>query len=187
MVVKLPSDETITQNKESVYYRLLEQDALINFFRLLALSPVMGESFIRTISDVWKKTDISPYDRELIILTVGTAYDSEYEVGQHKPIALSVGISEQQVEAICSQNYDSEVFSPREKLLLEAVRRIIGDNRFSVYSEEKYHTLLTDKQWTEVITLIGSYYTVAKLTTVLELPLDLRMDSSMSGVMEKTL
>ncbi|ORY26781.1 AhpD-like protein [Naematelia encephala] len=131
---------------------------------------------------------LSPAERELVILVTGACAKSEYEVAQHVPMALQAGCSKIQVEQVVARGAEPEfpsnvaegVFNEKETVLLKWIRAVAAGPVVSDELMDPVKQLYTNREITEALTLHGFYYMLARLTTVLEIPID--EDGSFDGL-----
>ena len=71
-----------------------------NIFRALANAPVLLDAFLSYANALRDGSALSPKLRELAILTVGHATDSEYEIAHHQSHGRKAGISREQLAAV---------------------------------------------------------------------------------------
>jgi alkylhydroperoxidase family enzyme len=113
---------------------------------------------------------LEPTLREVVILVVAFLSGSEYELHQHRPLALAAGLSDADIAAIEAGNYDlldkrlaavatftaATVREPSPPdAILEAVRRHVSD-----------------RELVNIVLAIGCYMSLARLIAVTGIELD---------------
>ena len=99
-------------------------------------------------------------DTELAILRVGHLRASEYELQQHRRIALKRGVSAAEQEGIFAWPQDRGL-SPRQQVLLTAVDELITGRMISDPVWQRLSSYLDRRQLIEFVTLVGQYDALA--------------------------
>ena len=127
---------------------------------------------VRLGAAILSDQELSHSNRELLILLVAQLEGGEYEWIQHVPIALGVGVLQQQIDALEAGNLTDAAFGSAEKALLAFGKEVIENVRVAntTFAEVKAH--FSDREVVEAILAIGFYMTMARLTEVTETDLD---------------
>ena len=99
-------------------------------------------------------------DRELLILRTAWLCEAEYEWGQHKVIARSVGIEDEEIERI-KAGPEADRWSEFEAALLRAADELHSDARVTDATWEQLASRYNEQQLTEVPMVVGHYHMVA--------------------------
>ena len=99
-------------------------------------------------------------DTELAILRVGHLRASEYELQQHRRIALKRGVSAAEQAGIFAWPQDHGL-SPRQQVLLTAVDELVKDRMISDAVWQQLSGYLDRRQLIEFVTLVGQYDALA--------------------------
>jgi alkylhydroperoxidase family enzyme len=110
-------------------------------------------------------------DTELAILRVGHLRGSEYELQQHRRIALKRGVSAAEQAGIFAWPQDHGL-SPRQQVLLTAVDELIGERMISDAVWQQLSGYLDRRQLIEFVTLVGQYDALALTLNNLGVPMD---------------
>lgn len=123
------------------HHHLFTEDYLgdRNIFRAWAHNPEVLEATLEYLNTLYDQ--LTPREKELIILKVAHTKDSEYEWHQHVDIAREKGVTTEEMRAIGTEKYDH--FDHDEKALLEyteaevegAVTDELHDHLATHYSE----------------------------------------------------
>src|SRR5690242_6020365 len=89
----------------------------LNIFRMMAHAETNFIPAMRLGNSILHKQKLSPVNRELLILLVAHCENGAYEWRQHVPIALGVGVTQQQIDCIDSSRYDDAAFNDTERAL----------------------------------------------------------------------
>lgn len=138
-------------------------------YRTLVHNPPILEAFRRMSSVLRAESGLDERRRELVILTVARATESEYEWHKHVGIALVGSITPGEIRAIGAGRYD--VFDGREAALLEYVDRFA-----SGAVSDAYHTALAeyvDRETIVGIVMLAQFYLgLAHVINALEIELE---------------
>lgn len=90
------------------YQYLMGEDVLgeRNIFRAMGNNPPILKSYMLYGSTLWKECGLSAHDRELVILGVARALNSEYEWQQHYDIGRDEDVTLEEMRAIGSGDLD---------------------------------------------------------------------------------
>jgi alkylhydroperoxidase family enzyme len=143
---------------------------------MLAHSPQVAQQFLRLAQAQFTALELSLYNRELVILTVAAFIGCEYEYRQHIPISAAAGVDPRLGQSIWSSNVDESQLADADRALLAFVGAVlrsprIGDNQFG---EAREH--FSDREIVEVVQLIGFYWGLGRLCTVLDLEIETATD-----------
>ena len=110
-------------------------------------------------------------DAELVILRVGQLRNSEYELQQHRRIALRRGVdADTQREIFAWPATDG--LSERQRTLLTAVDDLIATRMLSDQTWQQLSQYLDRRQLIEFVTLVGQYDALAMTLNTLGVPMD---------------
>ena len=96
----------------------------------------------------------------------------EYEWIQHVPIAISVGATQAQVDAIECNLIDSPCFSDVERAALRFTEEVVNRVRADEGTVRELMKSLSPREIVELILAIGFYMTMARLTETTRTDLD---------------
>ena len=120
---------------------------------------------------IMEELDLAPRLREIAILRVGHRYNSTYEWHHHCNIGRSVGLSDEEIEAIKAGAGDP-IWSDLEASILRAVDEIIDHAETSDATWAVLLEHLGPKQLMELIYTIGTYGLVSWLFNSMRVPLE---------------
>ncbi|GGM62220.1 hypothetical protein GCM10012275_36250 [Longimycelium tulufanense] len=115
---------------------------------------------------------LSPRSRELVILTTARNIECEYEWIQHEPISEAVGVTRAQRDALVKGQYDAEVFDDADRALVRFVAAIVAAPRIDDETFAAAREHLSNREIVEVLQVIGTYWTLGRVATVLDVELD---------------
>ncbi len=168
---------------EELYAKLEENGTkILNLYKVLAYNSHVLRNFLRLGNSLLTRSKLSPKLRELAILRIAQITNSEYEWNQHYTIALEVGVSHAQTEAISHWN-DSINFNSEEKAVLKYTDEVeqnieVKDETFQVLSQH-----LSEQSIVELTLSIGYWGMVARLLVPLQVDMDTQAISSAQELM----
>lgn len=134
---------------------------MLNIHRMVAHSDAAIREFIRIGSRLLTGARLEPRFRELAILKIAQIHGARYEWAHHVPIALGVGVSNQQVKELGDWQR-SDVFSDNEKTVLKYTEEVVRENRPSDETFENALRFLDRPSLVELTLSIGYWSMVAK-------------------------
>ena len=99
-------------------------------------------------------------DTELVILRVADRCGCAYEWQHHERLAARAGLDGAAIERV-RQGPDGEGWTPRQRLLLQAVDELHGERELGDDTWEGLTALLADKEMIELCMLVGHYEMLA--------------------------
>jgi len=170
--ISLLPDEKIPDELNPLFDKMKSNNVeVINLFRALANSPKVGRDFIRLGTAILLKSKLSPKLREIVILRVAHLTGSSYEWYQHVQIALLLGITQEQIDAV-SDWPDSDLFSDEERILLEYTDEATQNVRVSDTVFSKAKQILDEQEILELTISIAYYGMVARVLETLQVELE---------------
>jgi alkylhydroperoxidase family enzyme len=142
-----------------------------NITEMLAHAHPLTEPFLRMAQAQFTELDLSDRQRELVILAVSVLVECHYEYAQHVPIIAAAGIDADLRDRIRRGEFDAPD-APDERALLAFVAAVIRAPRISDDVFAEMWRYLSGRQIVETLQLVGFYWGVGRLATVLELELD---------------
>ncbi|WP_318567244.1 carboxymuconolactone decarboxylase family protein [Salinigranum marinum] len=94
----------------------------LNVYRSLANDVGLLEAFRRYGTAVWEGIELTPQEREIVILATAAAAGSEYEWHQHVRVALDAGVPTAQIRAVSG---DRDALPPERAALAAYTERFV--------------------------------------------------------------
>lgn len=136
-------------------------------------SPGVLVRFVELANELRNGTLLEPRLRELVILTVSQLKGAEYEFGKHWNLALSVGVSREQLEAIeAKADLSSPTFDETERAVIQLARESVQDVKVSDGTWANAARHFDDRVLIEIIMHIGMYSMTAHLTEAVEMDIE---------------
>lgn len=144
----------------------------LNIFRMMAHAEANMIPAMRLGNSILHRQKLSAVNRELLILQVAQLEHGAYEWRQHVPIALGVGVTQPQIDALEQGRYQDDAFDDAQRALLSFGREVVENVRVGapVFAELRKH--YADQEIVEAIVAIGFYMMMARLTEATETDLD---------------
>jgi alkanesulfonate monooxygenase SsuD/methylene tetrahydromethanopterin reductase-like flavin-dependent oxidoreductase (luciferase family)/alkylhydroperoxidase family enzyme len=90
----------------------------LNMHRTMANAPMLFKSMSDQALAIRSLATVARADRELIILRMTSITGGDYEFTQHKPMAMSCGVTAGQIEAIAQRRSSTALFDARQRAIL---------------------------------------------------------------------
>ena len=111
--------------------------------------------------------------RELVVLRTAYLMDCPYELGQHRDVARTAGVSGDEINAITSESdWQRSLFRPRRTRSAGADNRVADHRNVSTELFDQVHTALGSEATVEVLMVISRYSGLALMLNALDVDLD---------------
>ena len=142
---------------------------LIGPFNAFVHRPAVGMTYLDWVLADQAHSSLAAPLREIIILTVGVAWNSEYEIYVHTAMARDTGLAEPVIEAVLAgrSNVDfSSTEAAVHRFTDELARtQSVGDDTYRVAIEAVGQTGVLD-----MVNLIGAYLATSALLNAFQVP-----------------
>lgn len=172
--IEAPEDE----NLRNLYERLAQNPmGNLNIFKVMAHSPALMRDWLRMATPLLGNgLSLSARLREIAILRVAQNARSEYEFGQHIPIARAAGLSDEEIAGLTDYE-DGELFSDLERAVIRYVDAVGAFTPESPDCARDLKRWLSDRELLELSFVIGHWTMVACVLVPLEVELDEHVDA----------
>lgn len=157
---------------EEVRNALAQAPVQLNIFRMMANAETCFIPFSRLGAAILGRQKLDAKLRELAILLAVKMEGGEYEWVQHVPIAISVGATQAQVDAISGRNLAASCFSALELAVLRLTEQVVEKVRADEPVVREASGFLSPREIVELIMTIGFYMTAARITETTRTDLD---------------
>jgi len=123
----------------------------LNIFRMMAHAEANAIPLMRLGNSILHKQKLSAVNRELLILQAAQLEGGAYEWRQHVPIALGVGVTQAQIDAV-------------ERGLLTFGREVVEKVRVGDAAFAGVRKHFSEQEIVEAIIALGFYMMMARLT-----------------------
>jgi alkylhydroperoxidase family enzyme len=150
-----------------------------NIFNMMAHAETLLKPMMKLGGAHLGKAKLDRLLRELCLLHAVKLEGGDYEWVQHVPIALDLGASQAQIDALALGEDDADCFSASEKAALRFTREVVLDVKASEAALTDVRKHLSDREIVELILMAGFYITLARLTETLGIENDPPMGSAL--------
>jgi 4-carboxymuconolactone decarboxylase len=144
----------------------------LNVFTMLANAPNVAGPALRLGEAILTKTELDNALRELVILRVAQVTRTDYEWVQHVPIAQSVGVSDEQIEALQQGRVEEGAFDARELAVLRLVEACLVEEVPAAELVAEAHELLGTEQLIELLVTTGYYAMLGQVFRAVQIDVD---------------
>ena len=156
---------------KAFFAKLASNSRVLNVQKLVANSPGAVREFTRFGNALLMKSKLSSYFRELAIIRVSFLIGSRYEWAQHVPIALSAGVSKEQLEEINNWQ-DSSLFKEEDRVILKFTDEVVQDHQPSETTFNQAAKFLDPESLVELTLSIGYWSLVAKFLRTFQVEIE---------------
>jgi AhpD family alkylhydroperoxidase len=111
--------------------------------------------------------------RELVVLRTAYLMDCPYELGQHRDVARTAGVSSDEINAITSEcDWQTADFNSVELAVLHLTTELLTTRGISAAVFDQVHTALGSEATVEVLMVINRYSGLALMLNALDVDLD---------------
>ena len=111
--------------------------------------------------------------REIVVLRTAFLMDSRYELGQHRDVARTAGLSADEIKAVTSESdWQQDYFDAAELALLQLTTELVTTRNVSAEVFDQVQTALGSEATMEVLMVISRYAGLALMLNALEVDLD---------------
>jgi AhpD family alkylhydroperoxidase len=111
--------------------------------------------------------------RELVTLRTAYLMDCSYELGQHKDIARTAGLTDSEIKAVISEsNWQTAGFDAVELAVLRLTSELVAQRGVSAPLVDQVHSEFGSEATVEVLMIIGRYAGLALMLNALDVDLD---------------
>ena len=159
----IPYADIATAPKE-VRDALSRMPRKLNVFRMWANAATCFLPGLRFGGAILSRQKLKPSLRELVILLTAQLEGGVYEWEQHTPVAMGVGCTRAQIEALKACHLDDPAFSAREQLLLRFARKVVENVHADEATVKEMAVHFSPQEIVEVILTCGYYMMLNRLT-----------------------
>jgi alkylhydroperoxidase family enzyme len=148
---------------------------LINVLKMWAHSEPLLPLIAQLGATQFAALELSPRHRELVVLVVAHALDAPYVWNQHVAISEACGVTGRERDAIrlgAHWRLSDAPFAPADTAILDFALAVSTGPRVSDSVFVAARQQLSDRAVVEAVSVAGYYFTIAKMTTTLEVESD---------------
>ena len=147
----------------------LPDGRLIGPFNVALYTPEMSRAFFAWGSAQTQHTSLSNEVRQVVILTVGSAWRAAYEVYAHEAVGRKAGLSDRSVADIVAGR-DPGGLSPEAFTAYRFTHALVTKQAVSDELYEETHSTFGEQKLVEMVHLTGQYLAVSALLNAFRVP-----------------
>jgi 4-carboxymuconolactone decarboxylase len=145
-----------------------DRGGLIGPFNAFALRPAPGRAFNRWVQTDQRGSSLSAPIREVVILTVGVAWQADYEIYAHVAVARTVGLTETVIAGLRSG--DTTGFAPDELAAHRFADELVRTHRVADPTYAAALEAFGRDGVLDLVHLVGMYLATSALLNAFEVP-----------------
>ncbi len=156
---------------ESSGFKAKQPDGtLLGPFNCILLSPKIATAFLE-LNQMSEGNDstLSPRVRQVVILTVGAVWNSDYERYAHTAVARKAGLSEETIQALC-KGEAAPALTPEEQVAQRFTRQITEKHQIDDQLYQEAVAVFRTEGIVDLLILAGCYDTVSSLLNTFQVP-----------------
>jgi alkylhydroperoxidase family enzyme len=162
----------IAKLPEDVRNAVEQAPVQLNIFKMMANAETCFIPFTRLGGAILGRQKLDGKLRELAILHAVKIEGGEYEWIQHVPIAIALGATQAQVDAIAARKLDASCLSELERLVLKFTEQVVEKVKADEAVVRDAMKLLSPREIVELLMTIGLYMMAARITETTRTDLD---------------
>jgi 4-carboxymuconolactone decarboxylase len=145
-----------------------DQGGLLGPFNAFALRPGQGRGFNGWVANDQRNSSLPAPIREVVILTVGVAWDAPYEIYAHVAVARTVGLSETVIEGLRTGSVEG--FTGAELAAHRFTAELVREHRVADATYAAAEAAFGRDGVLDMVHLIGMYLATSALLNAFEVP-----------------
>ena len=146
-----------------------EDGKLIGPFNGFLFSPEITARFVALQEAEQKYTTLTERERQVVILTVGAVWKSDYERYAHSAVARKSGLSHAATHALAA-GHPAEDLSDKERLAQRFTQRITAAHQVDDELYKDAEAVFGKQGIVDIVHLAGCYDTISSLLNVFQVP-----------------
>src|ERR1700733_4645322 len=152
---------------------LTEERGNLNVYRTLANAENVYTGWMLAGRDALTSPVLPRRMRELIPLRTAYLMDCTYELGQHRDIARTAGVSVDEITAVTTESgWQTGYFDPTELAVLRLTTELLETRGVGASLFDQVHKALGPEATVEVLMVISRYAGLALMLNALDVDLD---------------
>lgn len=142
---------------------------LLGPFNALLYAPEVGGAYLDYFTQEKKNTSLSERVHEVVILAVGAAWGSAYELYAHSAVGKSVGLPEDAVKSLAAGQVPGGLSEPEESAYAFA-HQLAAERRVNPDTYARANAAFGDKGLVDLAMLVGLYLVTCAALNAFEVP-----------------
>ncbi len=152
---------------------LTEERGNLNVYRTLANAENAFTGWMMAGRDALTSPVLPRRLRELVTLRTAYLMDCAYELGQHRDVARTAGVSADEINAVTSESdWQTGYFESTELAVLRLTTELVSTRAVAAPLFDDVHEALGPEATVEVLMVIGRYSGLALMLNALDVDLD---------------
>lgn len=158
--------------KQSGFKAEGEDGKLLGPFNAMVYSPEMGAAQLVYLQKEQEASCLEARTREVVILTVGAVFESEYELYAHRAVAAKAGLTAEDIEALATgkQPGAETKLSANEQIAQQFVLAVAREHRVPPELFEAAKNAFGHKGLVDMLHLAGIYMTLSSALNAFAVP-----------------
>ncbi len=158
--------------KESGFKAKTQTGELLGPFNAMVYSPELGAAQLKYLAAEKAATCLEARTREVVILTVGAVFQSEYELYAHRAVAAKAGLTAEDIEALATgREPGAETkLTVQDLLAQQFVRSVASEHRVSPQLFQAAKDAFGHKGLVDMLHLAGIYMAVSTMLNAFAVP-----------------
>jgi len=162
-------DTMVPWAEKSGFKAATYDDRLIGPFNAMLRSPAISTALLGVTSTEGQETSLGKTVREVVILTVGAAWQAAYELYAHVAVGQSVGLATATVQALAAGQKPADL-SHEEGVAYDFTHRLATTHQIDAELYEQAIVTFGEKGVVDMIYLAGQYMTISGLLNTFAVP-----------------
>ncbi|QKG58596.1 carboxymuconolactone decarboxylase family protein [Hymenobacter sp. BRD128] len=142
---------------------------LIGPFNAMLRSPLLSQALMGMTATEGKESSLSEKVRQVVILTVGAAWQAAYELYAHAAVAEKAGFDEATIRALVAGQKPTGL-APEESVAFDVTQRLTARHQIDTELYERAIVTFGEKGMVDMIYLAGHYMTISGLLNTFTVP-----------------
>jgi 4-carboxymuconolactone decarboxylase len=138
-------------------------------FNAALRSPTVAGAFLQLQASEEHHTSLAERVRQVVILAVGAAWATDYEIYAHSAVAQRCGIPDDAVRSLAAGTLP-DTLGDDEKVAYRFAQQLSTSHRVEVATFVEARKAFGDRGITDIVVLAGTYYTVCGLLNAFDVP-----------------
>lgn len=152
---------------------LIRERGNLNVYRALANAEKVFTGWMVAGDAALSSPVVSRRLREIVVLRTAYLMDCAYELGQHRDVALTAGVTRGEVDAILTDaDWRTGHFDSVELTALQLTTELLSTREVAAPLIEQVHEALGSEATVELLMIIGRYAGLALMLNALDVDLD---------------
>ncbi|MDA1189140.1 MAG: carboxymuconolactone decarboxylase family protein [Chloroflexi bacterium] len=173
------SREDLPESQQPIYDRIASTRGTIpNVFKALMNSPEATEVVAAVGEYLRYKCPVDGAIRETAILATAREMNNQYEWSQHEPVARSVGVRDEVIDAIRSGKAPMGL-PAKEGVFVQAAKEMVKSGVLTDRTFQAIEHLLGTRQTVDFVVLVGYYSMLSRCIHTLGVELDEGLEATL--------